>query len=67
MNGNDPGCPEKALVSYPVIVAATKGDPDAMKNPLFRSAADTGSTAILKLEKESGAGNGLFNIKGHPT
>ena len=30
-NGNEPGYPEKALVPYPVIVAATKGDPDAMK------------------------------------
>ena len=30
-NGNQPGYPENALVPYPVIVAATKGDPDAMK------------------------------------
>ena len=30
-NGNEPGYPEKALVPYPVILAATKGDPDAMK------------------------------------
>ena len=29
-NGNEPGYPENALVPYPVIVAATKGDPDAM-------------------------------------
>ena len=28
-NGNEPGYPEKALVPYPVILAATKGDPDA--------------------------------------
>ena len=28
-NGNEPGYPENALVPYPVIVAATKGDPDA--------------------------------------
>ena len=27
-NGNQPGYPENALVPYPVIVAATKGDPD---------------------------------------
>ena len=27
-NGNEPGYPEKALVPYPVILAATKGDPD---------------------------------------
>ena len=30
-NGNEPGYPDNALVPYPVIVAATKGDPDAMK------------------------------------
>jgi hypothetical protein len=29
-NGNEPGYPENALVPYPVIVAATKGDPDAI-------------------------------------
>ena len=39
-NGNEPGYPENALVPYPVIVAATKGDPDAMKMP-FRSNAET--------------------------
>ena len=33
-NGNEPGYPENALVPYPVIVAATKGDPDAMKKYL---------------------------------
>ena len=36
-NGNEPGYPEKALVPYPVILAATKGDPDAMKIVLQRS------------------------------
>ena len=34
-NGNEPGYPEKALVPYPVILAATKGDPDAMKIVLY--------------------------------
>ena len=35
-NGNEPGYPENALVPYPVIVAATKGDPDAMNaGPVF--------------------------------
>ena len=29
-NGNEPGYPEKALVPYPVILAATKGDPEAV-------------------------------------
>ncbi len=30
-NGNEPGYPEKALIPYPVIVAATKGDPDVKR------------------------------------
>ena len=30
-NGNQSGFTDKALVPYPVILAATKGDPDAMK------------------------------------
>ncbi len=35
-NGNEPGYPENALVPYPVIVVATKGDPDAMNGcPAF--------------------------------
>ena len=31
MNGKKSDFPDVALVPYPVIVAATKGDPDAMK------------------------------------
>ena len=30
-NGNQSGFSDKALVPYPVILAATQGDPDAMK------------------------------------
>ena len=30
-NGKQSDFPDVALVPYPVIVAATKGDPDAMK------------------------------------
>jgi hypothetical protein len=30
-NGNQNDYPENALVPYPVILAASKGDPDAMK------------------------------------
>ena len=30
-NGNEPGYPENALVPYPVIVAAKRGAPGAMK------------------------------------
>ena len=36
-NGNEPGYPENALVPYPVIVVATKGDPDAMKIEIGRA------------------------------
>ena len=31
LNGNQNDYPENALVPYPVILAASKGDPDAMK------------------------------------
>ena len=34
LNGNQNDYPENALVSYPVILAASKGDPDAMKDDL---------------------------------
>ena len=34
-NGNEPGYPENALVPYPVIVVATKGDPDERGNVYF--------------------------------
>ena len=30
LNGNQNDYPENALVPYPVILAASKGDPDAM-------------------------------------
>lgn len=57
-NGNEPGYPEKALVPYPVILAATKGDPDAMKIVLqhfsgyiarlsMRSCTTSAGTSIL--------------------
>ena len=31
LNGNQNDYPENALVPYPVILSASKGDPDAMK------------------------------------
>ena len=34
-NGKQSDFPDVALVPYPVIVAATKGDPDAMKIVFF--------------------------------
>ena len=45
-NGNEPGYPEKALVPYPVILAATKGDPDAMKIVLQHFSGDRKSTRL---------------------
>ena len=36
LNGNQNDYPENALVPYPVILAASKGDPDAMKMVLQR-------------------------------
>ena len=56
-NGNEPGYPENALVPYPVIVVATKGDPDAMKErPFFASLTEYMSSgpvvcAILEGDK----------------
>lgn len=34
-NGKQSDFPDVALVPYPVIVAATKGDPDAVKTMAF--------------------------------
>ena len=49
-NGNEPGYPENALVPYPVIVAATKGDPDAMKSiPRSPSTTCTSTTGSFRL------------------
>ena len=36
LNGKPTEYPENALVPYPVILAASKGDPDAMKIVLQR-------------------------------
>ena len=49
-NGNEPGYPENALVPYPVIVAATKGDPDAMKIVLQHFSGYIARLSILVVE-----------------
>ena len=48
-NGNQPGYPENALVPYPVIVAATKGDPDAMKMVLQHFSGYIARLSILAI------------------
>ena len=53
-NGNQPGYPEKALIPYPVIVAATKGDPDAMKMVLQHFSGYIASLSMRKLYDERG-------------
>ena len=51
-NGNEPGYPENALVPYPVIVAATKGDPDAMKIVLQHFSGYIARLSMRKLYDE---------------
>ena len=53
-NGNQPGYPENALVPYPVIVAATKGDPDAMKIVLQHFSGYIARLSMRKLYDERG-------------
>ena len=53
-NGNQPGYPENALVPYPVIVAATKGDPDAMKMVLQHFSGYIARLSMRKLYDERG-------------
>ena len=53
-NGNQPGYPEKALIPYPVIVAATKGDPDAMKIVMQHFSGYIARLSMRKLYDERG-------------
>ncbi|HGT1699562.1 TPA: helix-turn-helix domain-containing protein [Clostridioides difficile] len=54
MNGNETGYPEKALIPYSVIVAATKGDPDAMKIVLQHFSGYIARLSMRKLYDERG-------------
>ena len=45
---------ERGLLPYPVIVAATKGDPDAMKIVLNRYEGDMVTLSVRKMRDERG-------------
>ena len=53
-NGKQSDYPEIALVPYPVIVAASKGDPDAMKIVLNRYEGDMVTLSVRKMRDERG-------------
>ena len=59
-NGKQTDCLEIALVPYPVIVAATKGDPDAMKIALQHFSGYIASLSMRKLYDERG--NAYFGV-----
>ena len=52
-NGNQSGFTDKALVPYPVILAATKGDPDAMKMVLQHFSGYIARLSMRKLYEHS--------------
>ena len=54
LNGNQNDYPENALVSYHVILAASKGDPDAMKIVLQHFSGYIASLSMRKLYDERG-------------
>ena len=53
-NGKQSDYPEIALVPYPVIVAASKGDPDAMKMVLQHFSGYIARLSMRKLYDERG-------------
>ena len=53
-NGNQSGFTDKSLVPYPVILAATKGDPDAMKMVLQHFSGYIARLSMRKLYDERG-------------
>ena len=59
-NGKKSDFPDVALVPYPVIVAATKGDPDAMKMVLQHFSGYIARLSMRKLYDERG--NVYFGI-----
>ncbi len=59
-NGNNPHYTENALIPYPVIVAATKGDPDAMKIVSQHFSGYMASLSMRKLIDERG--NAYFGV-----
>ena len=53
-SGKQSDFPDVALVPYPVIVAATKGDPDAMKIVVQHYQSYIAHLSMRKLRDESG-------------
>ena len=45
---------ERGLLPFPVIIAATKGDPDAMKIVLNRYEGDMAALSVHKMRDERG-------------
>ena len=54
MNGNISDQDERGLLPYPVIIAATKGDPEAMKIVVQHYEDYIASLSVRKLRDESG-------------
>ena len=54
LNGKPTEYPENALVPYPVILAASKGDPNAMKIVLQHFSGYIASLSMRKLYDERG-------------
>ena len=54
MNGTNFDENERGLLPYPVILAATKGDPDAMKNVVQHYQSYIAHLSLRKLRDESG-------------
>ena len=54
LNGKPTEYPENALVPYPVILAASKGDPDAMKMVLQHFSGYIARLSMRKLYDERG-------------
>lgn len=56
LNGNQNDYPENALVPYPVILAASKGDPDAMKIVLQHFSGYSFTAVVRALEASQATG-----------
>lgn len=60
MLGNSTDSPDRGLLPYPIILAATKGDPDAMKIAVQHFSGYIASLSIRKLYDERG--NAYYGI-----
>ena len=54
MNGTNCNTDERGLLPYPVILAATKGDPDAMKIVMQHYQSYIAHLSIRKIRDERG-------------